>query len=223
MRLVFISDTHTLHGGIEIPDGDILIHSGDFMNTGIRESEFYSFLHYYSSFKHKYKIVVPGNHDFYAERHPTLVENEFKNAGIKFLIQKSVTIKKIKFYGCPYQPWFHAWAFNLPRGKALEENWKKIPKNTDVLITHSPPRGILDKVKGSDGHVGCDDLLNRIKQLNIKINAFGHIHEAYGTHEENGVLFINASICTEKYSPVNKPIVVEIENKNGEKNVRLVS
>jgi Icc-related predicted phosphoesterase len=222
MRLIFISDTHTLHLGYTIPEGDVLIHSGDFMNSGRYESELKSFIDFYSKFPHKHKIVIPGNHDFWAERYPEDVKQKFKEKNIHFLIQRSVVIEGIKFYGDPYQPWFYDWAFNLQRGKQLEENWKKIPEDTDVLITHTPPRGILDKVKGKDGHVGCDDLLNRINELNIKINAFGHIHEAHGTEEKNGVLFVNSSICDERYNPVNKPIVVDIENKKGVKNVRLV-
>jgi Icc-related predicted phosphoesterase len=222
MRLVFISDTHTLHYGYDIPDGDVLVHSGDFMNTGKYEDEFISFLNFYSGFSYKHKIVIPGNHDFWAEKYPEDVEKKFKEFDIDFLIQKTVTVDDIKFYGDPYQPWFYDWAFNLPRGKILEENWKKIPDDTDVLITHTPPRGILDRVKNG-GSVGCSDLMNRIDKLNIKINAFGHIHEAYGTHEENGVLYVNASICDERYRPINKPIVVDIEKENGVKNVRLVS
>jgi hypothetical protein len=44
MRLVLISDTHGLHGRVpQLPQGDILVHAGDFMNAGYDLREVVSF------------------------------------------------------------------------------------------------------------------------------------------------------------------------------------
>lgn len=44
MRLVMISDTHGLHNRIEdLPDGDVLVHAGDFMNSGYDVHDILSF------------------------------------------------------------------------------------------------------------------------------------------------------------------------------------
>ena len=36
---------------------------------------------------------------------------------------------------------FCDWAFLKHRGDAIDEIWKKIPSNVDILITHGPPLG----------------------------------------------------------------------------------
>jgi Icc-related predicted phosphoesterase len=77
------------------------------------------------------------------------------------------------------------------------------------LITHGPPFGILDEcVNGQK--VGCEELLNKIHDLKIKIHAFGHIHEGYGIRIQNGVTFVNACILNENYKVKNDPITIEI-------------
>ena len=51
MRITFISDTHTKHKQCEmdLPGGDILIHSGDIMGSGYRWTELQDFLNWFSS------------------------------------------------------------------------------------------------------------------------------------------------------------------------------
>ncbi len=87
-----------------------------------------------------------------------------------------------------------------------------IPEDTHVLITHGPPRGILDLTRGYPAeHVGCEDLLARIQHLSsLKAHIFGHIHEAYGEELHGGVRYVNASICTADYAPTNPPAVIDI-------------
>ena len=64
-RVVAISDTHALHGSMyyPIPDGDILVHAGDFTNVGeiYDVRRFANFLH---NLPHKRKIIIAGNHDW---------------------------------------------------------------------------------------------------------------------------------------------------------------
>ena len=113
----------------------------------------------------------------------------------------------------PYQPEFCDWAFNLPANSPqIKQVWSKIPDDVDVLITHGPPAGILDKT--FDGiRVGCPQLLQRIKQVKRRLHVFGHIHEGYGREEHDSTIFVNASTCTLSYKPTQPPIVVDIPVK----------
>ena len=203
MRIVCISDTHNEVMTEPIPDGDILIHAGDATIRGkIREVA--RFAQWFNSLPHKYKVFVPGNHDFLYER-----DRNIADTFVKSLQDELIQIEGLKIYGSPWQPEFYNWAFNLPRGEPLREIWSKIPDDVDLLITHGPPFGILD-ANLSGEHVGCEDLLERVKKIKPKIHIFGHIHEGYGQTEIDGTTFINASICDQDYVPGRKPIVINL-------------
>jgi len=209
MKLVFISDTHTLHERFDIPDGDFIIHCGDVSSRGYR-SEVEKFLDWYYELPHKHKIMIPGNHDFFFEEYYEAAKNYCENRNIHLLIDSGIELEGIKFWGSPITPYFNNWAFNRFRGSSIEQHWNKIPENIDVLLTHGPPANMENYLslvmEGED--VGCEDLYKVIKRVNPKINSFGHIHEGYGTHQDEKTLFINCSLLNRRYSPVNKPIEV---------------
>jgi Icc-related predicted phosphoesterase len=207
MKLVFISDTHSRHDFIEIPDGDILFHCGDFSKRG-RTPETIDFLNWFSRLPHRHKVFIAGNHDFIAEQAPDLFLTMIPE-NIIYLNNSGVTIEGISIWGSPIQPWFYDWAFNRQRGPEIRKYWDMIPENTQILLTHGPPHGILDTT--TDGRlVGCQDLRERIAELpSLKIAAFGHIHEAYGCMEKEGVLYINAASLTVEYEPNNKAVEVD--------------
>src|ERR1035437_7388616 len=98
------------------------------------------------------------------------------------------------------------------RGAEIASKWALIPDDVQVLITHGPPHGILDEVVSPRGKdQGCEALRERIVSLPaLRLHAFGHIHEAYGTFSEGGRRFVNASICDYLYAPVNAPVVVDL-------------
>jgi Icc-related predicted phosphoesterase len=205
MRIVAISDTHLRHS-IAIPDGDILIHAGDACIYG-NSDELKNFGRWYSALPHKYKIYVAGNHDKILQYNPLKAKKLLPN-NIIYLQDNFVDMNGIKIYGSPWQPWFYDWAFNLSRGPEIKAKWDLIPNDTDVLITHGPPYGACDLlIDGS--RVGCYDLLNRIKELNIKYHICGHIHYGYGESKIGNTTIINAAICDESYWPLNKPIVFD--------------
>lgn len=212
MRIVVISDTHSNKLSDLLPDGDILIHAGDFSNSG-SVLEVTKFNEECGKILHKYTFgiyVCPGNHDFLAERSQNLCRDILSNANL--MIDESLVISGIKFYFSPWQPEYFDWAFNLPRaGYELEEVWSRIPEDTDILITHTPAFGRLDYVpRGS--HVGCSALRNRIDSLrNLKIHCFGHVHFGYGYQYFNNKLYINAAICSEWNGILNQPIVVDFD------------
>ncbi len=213
-KIICLSDTHNCNDQIAVPDGDILIHAGDATIRGTQH-EVEDFLSWFSTLPHKYKIFVAGNHDWLYETNnhfARLLTAKFK---IEYLQDSSVEIEGLKIYGSPWQPRFFDWAFNLMRGAELAEKWKMIPDDTDVLITHGPPNGILDEVprKYWIENTGCEELIKKVEELskkNLKLHIFGHIHCGYGQTEKFGVKFVNASNCDESYEPSQPPIVVEI-------------
>lgn len=212
MKIVCISDTHTMHRECVVPDGDVLIHAGDITGKGeIRQLRDFSL--WLEALPHKHKLVIAGNHDFCFANNPQACANILSAA--TYLQDDSIIINDIKFYGSPWQPWFFDWAFNFPEselvtGETAKNMWRKIPDDVDVLITHGPAYGVLDLT--ARGHnAGCPFLGERISSLSkLKAHVCGHIHETYGETLVNNVRFINASICNLRYSPINSPITFEI-------------
>ena len=108
------------------------------------------------------------------------------------LMAHPAEIDGVKFWGSPHQPWFYDWAFNHPRnGKALTHYWSLIPDDTDVLITHGPPYGILDLPFGKGEPAGCELLLKRVQEVKPRVHVFGHIHGSYGKKQIGRTLFVN--------------------------------
>ena len=206
MKFTVISDTHNKHSSLKLDGGDVLLHCGDFSGKGL-EKQIADFNSWLGLQDFKYKIVIAGNHDFLFEKEPEKAQSLLTNA--IYLEDSFTVINGIKIYGSPWQPWFYDWAFNLHRGKALEEKWDLIPNDTDILLTHGPPYGIKDLTSRTE-NVGCEDLLKRINQIKPKVHCFGHIHEDSGIWEENGTKFINASICDFNYKPSNQPYTFEL-------------
>jgi Icc-related predicted phosphoesterase len=207
MRIVCLSDTHFPPNAIQVPEGDVLIVAGDICLRG-HEYELEIFDRFLGQLPHKHKLLIAGNHDWpIAYAGAEAMKDLIKNA--IYLEDSGVEIDGVKFWGSPWQPEFFNWAFNLPRGPKLAEMWALIPKDIDVLITHSPPYGILDRIYSGE-HVGCEDLLAALQRIRPKVHVFGHIHEGYGVLKQNGTTFINASVCDERYRPFNAPIVIDL-------------
>jgi Icc-related predicted phosphoesterase len=218
MKLVLISDTHTMHEDLILPQGDILIHSGDFSGRGKPHEveEFFGWLERQSkNFKHI--VFIAGNHELSFDYKSTWVVDAIKSlpTNVHYLEDSEIIIDDIKFYGSPWQPEFFDWAFNLPRGKKLEEKWEMIPNDTDVLITHGPPMYILDYTLRDMINVGCLALYNKVIQIKPKLHVFGHIHEGYGIKEQDGTMFVNASSATARYELINKPIEIKYDKEKG--------
>jgi len=205
-----LADTHERHEEVFLPDGDILVFAGD-MSGGGSEGSARRFIHWFGKQPHKEKVIVAGNHDrcFDSEvKH--LLRLAVEERGIRYLEHEAVSIKGVNFFGSPYQPEFCDWAFNVKRGEALARLWSQIPVETEVLITHGPPFGILDMTVSGE-RVGCEDLRKRIDNLPcLKVHIFGHIHNSYGMKVHNGVRYVNASTCGEDYEPSNRPVVFEL-------------
>lgn len=211
MKFITIADTHGQHKKLQLPQGDVIIHAGDISGRG-EESAVIEFLEWFTNLDFKYKIFIAGNHDFYFERKS---EEEFKKIipdNIIYLCDSGITIENIKIWGSPVTPWFYDWAFNRTRGNQIKRHWDLIPKDTDILITHGPVFGKLDKT--NDGqNVGCKDLLVKVQEINPKFHICGHIHEAYGQVTESKTNFINASVLDEHYRLKNLPITFDMKSE----------
>jgi len=224
MKIVVISDTHGLHRQLELPEADMIIHAGDessYHNPYLNEKECRDFLDWYSKLDYKYKIFVPGNHSTAIEK--GLITNlELSKMAFKYLNGKLSSSyytlidceNSMTIMGSPYSLEFFDWAYQFKKSEA-KEYWNSIiPDNIDIVITHGPCYGILDKVKsprpGEDSHVGDVALLNRINEVKPKFHICGHIHEGYGIHKGKHTTFINASVVNERYQLTNRPIIIEI-------------
>lgn len=206
MRLVLISDTHGKHNEVAVPEGDLLIHAGDISGRG-RPHEIQAFMDWFGARPHPHKIFIAGNHDFLAEDKP----DQFLAmvpTNVTYLNDSGTEVEGIKIWGSPIQPWFHNWAFNRQRGPEIAKYWDLIPPDTDILITHGPPFGILDRIVHGD-RVGCEDLLAKLQSQKPKLHVFGHIHEAYGHIERDGVQYVNASVLDIRYMHTQIPICLD--------------
>jgi Icc-related predicted phosphoesterase len=214
MIITFISDTHTKHRNCELdlPGGDLLIHAGDFMNSGYEKTEAIEFFDWFDEINnYDYKIFIAGNHDRWMENAPDVAKGILTGyKTIDYLEDSKIVINDINIYGSPWQPTFYNWAFNLPRnGVELQENWSNIPNDIEILITHGPPWGYLDVTPYGNLNVGCELLRVRVDELKPKIHVFGHVHSGYGYYYNGHTHFINAAILNERYNYENKPLTIE--------------
>ena len=170
-------------------------------------------------------MVIAGNHDKYLEQFAdktTLrsITSEQPLSHCTYLLNSSVTICGVKFYGSPWVPVYRKGVFQLERGQQMLENWQQIPSDTDVLITHCPPLGVLDM--NWQGEVsGCLQLLGQVAtRVKPKFHVFGHIHESYGVFKTNPTIFINAAVCDRNYKltdcvPRQVPIIFDVPLPEG--------
>jgi Icc-related predicted phosphoesterase len=211
-RLVLLSDTHGLHDRVAVPDGDVLVHAGDFTRRG-RPEEVEGFARFLARLPHTHKVVVAGNHDFLFQREPERARELLGD--VTYLEDSGAEVAGLAFWGSPWQPWFHDWAFNLRRGPELAAVWARIPAGTDVLVTHGPPRGTLDRVARGGERVGCAELAAALRRVRPRLHVFGHIHEAYGHAREGDTLLVNACTCDLGYAPVQPAVVVDWDATEG--------
>ena len=196
MKILHISDTHGFHHQLgDLPDADVIVHSGDFCMIGTQQEALY-FLNWFCDLPYKYKIFICGNHDecLYNANIDGLDSNVF------YLNNSDVEIEGLKFYGVPL--------FMSDSYRRQDIYYKLIPSDIDVLITHSPPLGILDF--DMDRNWGSDVLLDRINEINPKAHLFGHIHLSHGILKKGHTLYSNAAIMNDNYTNLNSYNLIEI-------------
>lgn len=154
-------------------------------------------------------VAISGNHDWIwevAKNRVPFISNKFH-----YLQDNEIILFGKKIYGSPWQPPFNDWAFNMPEER-LEIIWSNIPEDTDILLTHAPPYGIMDQTSRGN-KIGSVSLLEKIKEIQPSLCVFGHNHKDYGTEKKEDMkntVFVNCSLLDEQYDMVRKPIMIEV-------------
>ena len=203
LKIWVISDTHTLHDQLEVPQVDCVIHCGDSTNSKDliqNEIEFLSFLEWYEKLPIKHKVLIAGNHDGSLTK--LYIKDQLKEKGIIYLENSYCSIDGVSIYGSPYTPTFGTWYFMSPREK-IYKHWEHLSP-VDILVTHGPPKTVLDIALRDNLYdcVGDSSLLKKVCEIEPKYHLFGHIHD--NNRVQNGGIrklnnldttFINASCC----------------------------
>ncbi|KAG9244542.1 Metallo-dependent phosphatase-like protein [Calycina marina] len=180
IRIVCISDTHS--NTLPIPPGDVLIHAGDMTNSGLA-ADIQAQIDWIASQLHREKIIIAGNHDNFFDPKSRRQEDRNKQLnfkGVRYLVNKSVVLKfkggrKLNFNGCPGIPRIGSHSAHAFQYESTDSYWTtRIPPQTDVLITHTPPAHHLDI------SLGCPALLSAIWASKPRLHIFGHVHSGHG-------------------------------------------
>jgi Icc-related predicted phosphoesterase len=210
MKICAIADSH--QHTVAIPPCDVLAIAGDISMDGTLDWFTDTYLPSLLEQQNKFDIclLIFGNHDgkiHVNDKWETVRKTLPPN--IIPLINQTITYKGVKFSGspnCVYFPYF----INTFDEKTLQSIYSLIQDNTDVLITHSPPYGIGDTVKGDNYHLGSTSLMERVRQVKPKVHIFGHIHTGKKFTQLNGTKFYNTSVVDENYEVVYKPTIIHI-------------
>jgi Icc-related predicted phosphoesterase len=201
--IVCISDTHQLHRAVDIPGGDILLHAGDFTMFSKSAAAILDFNEWLGELPHRHKIVVPGNHEFFLEAEPAR-RSLLSNATV--LVNECVTVMGLKIWGSPITP-LYGGAFGQRSPADRAALYASIPADTNILITHGPPQGILDN--GS----GCQGLRETVDRLKPQMHLFGHVHGAHGIISNEDTVFVNAALLELSGGIEKAPIVLRISQR----------
>eukprot|EP01083_Nonionella_stella_P040794 110591_1 len=228
VTIVHISDTHLAHNPFKawfIPKGDILIHSGDFLSEspgtlpidksdGEIPKELTAFNKWLSTLPHKYKVVIAGNHEFSLDGLGREYIQKILSNCI-YLEDSFVELYGIKIYGSPWTRHIYGTTYAFgDEEESLYKKWNMIPNDTDIVVTHQPPWGVLDRAwqqefKNEDkcdicneihemyDHWGSKSLLSEIeKRVKPSVHLFGHVHDENGVvdDKQSGVRFINSAL-----------------------------
>lgn len=221
MKIIILSDTHGYHNQIEKEESDIVIHCGDSTNykDWIRnEFEWFQFVEWFNEYPAKHKIYVPGNHDTYIENFS--FEKDSDKYNFTVLLHEYIEVEGISIFGSPFVPMYNHWAFERSENK-LARYWQDIPHELDILVTHTPPKSILDLAPRDNNLVemcGSSSLYKRVMRVKPQYHLFGHIHDNK-KFSNNGILyrdditFINCSQVRDNdfdKGIINKPKIINL-------------
>lgn len=209
-RFVLLSDTHGSHEDVVVPDGDILIHAGDFMGAPSHWPTLKGFAKWLGSLPHRRKIVIPGNHDGLLQMQPSVSKQQLlMYEGVDVLIHESLEVDGWRIFGSPWTPQFYNWFFMTETHADRQRLWSQIPDDTQILVTHGPPKDILDPDRFGRS-VGDLALRDRVDQLRPRLHVFGHLHSGAGRLEGSSTTFVNASVMNDNYDVVHPPTVIDL-------------
>ena len=219
MKICAISD---LHGDlIDISPCNLLIICGDIVPLNKQTSGHKSlawlrnkFIPWATDLPCDKVIFIAGNHDWVAEKSSGhLFEMYPKYDKITYLFHEDYEYEGLKIFGTPYCQRFYNWAF-MRDDEDLQQMYKCIPKDLDILITHDAPYGVSDVLLQSGytkEHIGNKPLRDAILEKEPKYVLHGHLHSTSHEFELLGSSkVVNCSIKDEQYQLVYDPIYFEI-------------
>lgn len=167
-------------------------------------------------------IFIAGNHDFSMGNLDFMTSVFSKDRKVTYLFHENYVYtskegKEYSIFGTPYCKLFGNWAF-MEMDTILDNLYKDIPENLDILISHDAPYGVSDIILQEDcpwydgkTHIGNKPLSAAILKKAPKIVIHGHLHSTSREFEEWGYSkVINCSIKDEHYNPIYDPIVFEL-------------
>lgn len=200
--ICLIADTHRRHRELVIPPCDLLIHCGDIYS--FRQDDLNTLADidcWFAEVPARRVVCIGGNHDF------ELQDCGFRFANAEYLCDRLIEVEGLKIYGAPWIPDLSGFAFYLPE-KALAEKWSLVPEGIDILITHTPPQGILDVPSSGGIHLGCPHLRRDLERIRPRLHVFGHIHASRGSRVERGIQFYNAAVAAGRDFHIAHPPIV---------------
>ena len=207
VRVVFISDTHGKHRQFGPLEGDVLVHCGDACgHANEARGDLDDLDDWFETLSFRRILCIGGNHDYPIERRATARESVLRNA--TYLQDEAYAYRGLRFYGAPWTPGLMGFAFYAD-GAAIQQKWDQIPNNIDVLITHTPPAGILDENSGGYS-VGCRRLTAVLPRKQPQIHCFGHVHASAGLSHKGGTTFVNAASIRRNQAGLNLPISIDV-------------
>jgi len=207
LQLTIISDTHGQHQKLGKLTGEVLIHCGDMFNMFNQSHEDFDRMDdWFGEQDFDLILCTGGNHDFELQKRSLYVDNPFRNA--VYLGGISYQYGGVTFFGAPWVPELYGQAF-YTEDADLAGNWADIPEEVDVLITHTPPLGILD-VSSGGLVLGCRYLMEAIERTRPIIHCFGHVHGSSGIHRAGGITYVNAALVTSQYELTHQPYRLEL-------------
>jgi Icc-related predicted phosphoesterase len=206
VRICCVAD---LHGRLpaDVPECDLLLIAGDIGAYSIGESRRFLELALSSWIGRQpvgEVIAVAGNHDRIAERDRRLM----RRLPFRYLENQVIERCGLKIAGSPCSVgMFGAFA---REDYQLARLWRSIPADTDILLVHTPPYGLLDLARNGN-HLGSQTLRDVLSQLpDLQLVVCGHVHESAGVLDLGPQLIVNASLVNEHYERVNKPVLVDV-------------
>ncbi|MDX6707711.1 MAG: hypothetical protein QOI48_3557 [Solirubrobacteraceae bacterium] len=211
MRLVALAD---LHGHLpQTPACDVLVLAGDLTPVRNHAPAFQArwldtrFRDWLEAQPAQAIVAIAGNHDFVFEQQPQLVPA----LPWTYLQDSSCEIAGVTFWGSPWTPWFHDWAFNAPRADTSEqfltERYATAPEQTDVMILHGPPQGYGDRT-AAGARVGSNAALELVRRIEPALAVYGHIHEDRGAWTLGATQLANVAVVDAQYRPRHEPVMV---------------
>lgn len=220
MRIVATSDTHFPFKADRFPEGDVLIHAGDLMYTGLPD-EFSSRVDSFAALNYKSKLYVPGNHDYHLQNYEGLARAELRNkakvktVGTRPDFARHRLPNGMQMLGIPYVTGINGWAFCRDEEWLLEYLRSLDFDNNycEVVVSHAPMYQVLDAVSAHE-HVGGMALNRWYYGLKKKplVWICGHIHESYGRQLNEDTAFYNVAMCDRMYEQSNAPMVIDLED-----------